>query len=297
MSGTSAGGLTVVIPARDAAGTIGRQLEAVVAGAESVEVVVADNGSTDGTQQVVRDFARRHPRTVLLDASATPGPSFARNQGIAAASHELVGLCDADDVVAPGWARAVEAGLQRHDFVGGPLDFELLNPSWVCDARGRERTRQFWTLEDVGGPAWPHVTTSNLGIRRSAHEAIGGFDEDLQWSEDNDYSFRLRLQLGLAPEWVEDALVNYRYRTRLRDLQAQANHYSQGLAGLVSRYGEYWQHVPRRQGPAERALKAGVRLAMVRNRGDLARWHWHLGAAKGYAVASQLDVLGSAMPW
>ena len=284
---TGAGGLSVVIPARDAAGTIGRQLEAVVAGAAEVEVVVADNGSTDGTQEVVREFARRHPHTVLLDASSTPGPSFARNQGIAAASHELVALCDADDVVAPGWADAVLDGLRRHEFVGGPHEFELLNPSWVCDARGRERTREFWTLEDVGGPPWPHVTTSNLGIRRSAHDAVGGFDEALQWSEDNDYAFRLRLQLGLTPVWVEDALVHYRYRTRMRDLQAQADHYSQGLVGLIDRYGEHWVQPPRPQSAVERAVKSAVKLALVRNRAGLARWYWHRGAAQGYAAASR----------
>jgi len=287
MSGTKADGLSVVIPARDAADTIGRQLRAVVSGGADVEVVVADNGSTDGTQDVVRDFARQHPRTLLLDASATPGPSFARNQGIAAATHEVIALCDADDVVSAGWADAVREGLRHHEFVGGPHEFELLNPSWVCDARERERTRAFWTLEDVGGPPWPHVTTSNLGIRRSAHEAVGGFDEALQWSEDNDYAFRLRLQLGLVPEWVEDALVHYRYRTRMRDLRDQANHYSQGLVGLIDRYGEHFTQPPRPQSAAERAVKAAVRLAMVRNRAGLARWYWHVGAAQGFATAAR----------
>lgn len=295
MRGAGSDGLSVVIPARDAAGTIGRQLRAVVAGAADVEVVVADNGSTDGTRAVVEAFAREHPRTVYLDASATPGPSFARNQGIAAASHDLLALCDADDVVAPGWAGAVRAGLRRAELVGGPLEFAALNPSWVCEARGRERTREFPTLEAVGGPAWPFVITANLGIRRSAHTAVGGFDEGLRWGEDNDYAFRLREQLGLEPAWVEDALVHYRYRTRLRDLRAQADQYSRGLVGVIDRHGEHWPHPPRPRSAPERALRAGVRLALVRNRADLARWCWHLGAAEGYAAASRAGVTAPAL--
>ncbi|MGI4894293.1 MAG: glycosyltransferase family 2 protein, partial [Janthinobacterium lividum] len=125
---------------------------------------------------------------------------------------------------------------------------------------------------------------------RWAHTAIGGFDEELLWGEDNDYAFRLWLQLGLTPEWVEEAVVHYRYRTTLRDLRSQANHYSQGLAALVLRYADYWPQPPRPRSAPERAARAALRLMLVRNRSDLAVWNWHLGAAEGYASGLRIDV-------
>src|SRR5688500_9296124 len=96
---------SVVVPVRDGAATIGEQLAALAQQdfPGSWEVVVADNGSRDGTADVVRSFRDRLPGLRLVDASARPGASHARNAGAAAATGEVLAFCDADDVVDPGW--------------------------------------------------------------------------------------------------------------------------------------------------------------------------------------------------
>lgn len=86
--------LSVIIAARNEAGTLPAQLEAVLAQecGEPWEVIVADNGSTDGTQDVVRALAARDSRLRLVDASARPGSSYARNHAVLAAASSSIGI-------------------------------------------------------------------------------------------------------------------------------------------------------------------------------------------------------------
>ena len=100
--------LSVVIPVRDAAATIEDQIDALL-GQEwdrPWELVVVDNGSHDATQTIVERYADRDDRVRLVDASDRPGVAHCRNVGIRAARADAIAMCDADDVVAPGWLRA-----------------------------------------------------------------------------------------------------------------------------------------------------------------------------------------------
>lgn len=101
--------LSVIIPCLNAERTIGEQLAALAAQrwSERWEVIVADNGSTDGTLEVVRRFAGRLPELRVVDASQRRGSGYARNRGAAVARGEWLAFCDADDVVAPGWVAAM----------------------------------------------------------------------------------------------------------------------------------------------------------------------------------------------
>ena len=96
--------VSVVIPARNAARTLDAQLQALAAQRFPAEweVLVSDNGSTDATRAVAVEWAGRIPLLRVIDASARPGASAARNLGAAAAHGELLLFCDADDVVADG---------------------------------------------------------------------------------------------------------------------------------------------------------------------------------------------------
>ncbi|MEN9505054.1 MAG: hypothetical protein RI958_980, partial [Actinomycetota bacterium] len=77
--------MSVVIPVLDAATTLGQQLTAVLAQRDGLplEIVVVDNGSTDGTVDVVRSMQERSPEVVLLDGSDLPrGGAAAKNAGV-----------------------------------------------------------------------------------------------------------------------------------------------------------------------------------------------------------------------
>jgi glycosyltransferase involved in cell wall biosynthesis len=107
--------LSVVIPCLNAADTIATQLEAVAnqKWSETWEVIVSDNGSTDNTLSIVKEFSDRIFNLRIVDASGRKGVAHAYNTGAKAAVGESLVFCDADDEVASGWLAAMEMPYQN----------------------------------------------------------------------------------------------------------------------------------------------------------------------------------------
>ena len=128
--------LSVVIPCYNAAATIGEQLEALARQEwdGDWEVVVSDNGSTDGSQDVVHGFKDRLPELRLVDSSATRGASYARNVGIEQARGDWILTCDDDDVAADNYVAAMAEALGIHDFVACRHDPRPLNEPWLTES-------------------------------------------------------------------------------------------------------------------------------------------------------------------
>lgn len=103
--------ISVVIPAWNAARYIGAALDSVLS--QSVapdEIIVVNDGSTDGTSECVRTFGSR----VTLIEQTNAGAAAGRNRGIAEARGEAVALLDADDLMAPRRLELQGALLARH---------------------------------------------------------------------------------------------------------------------------------------------------------------------------------------
>jgi glycosyltransferase involved in cell wall biosynthesis len=178
---------SVVVCTRDRAAPLRRCLDALdeqlpIAGA--IEVVVVDNGSSDGTAALLAEWSAAAPmrRRTLLEP--TPGLSQARNTGVAAARHDVVLFID-DDAVAPrGWVAAHIAAYERDPTiaaVGGPvvLAWPSGRPAWAS-----RRLEHWWSALDLGdeavpypGPHGPYGT--NMSVRRSTITAVGGFRTSL----------------------------------------------------------------------------------------------------------------------
>lgn len=168
--------ISVIIPALNAARTIGSQLEALSSqsyGGE-FEVIVADNGSVDSTRDIVLGYVERSPDLRIVDASARRGANFARNAGAAAARGELLAYCDADDVASAGWLDALAEGARAFDVVGGALDFELLNDEVVQAWRGPS---QVDGLPGADG-FLPYAVSANLAIWSEVLKSVGGWNNN-----------------------------------------------------------------------------------------------------------------------
>lgn len=207
--------VSVVIPARNAIRTLEDQLAALRRQdyAGDREIVVADNGSTDGTADLARRWATTLPLRVV-DASAKRGASFARNRGWRSASGDLIAFCDADDVVAPHWLGGLVAAARRADLVGGPYEFRRLNTG---------TGRPWWNGESlpVGLNFLPFILGGNLAVWADVLAALGGFNEAYARQEDVELSWRAQrssLRLGFA----SDAVVHCRYRSGLLNVVRQA---------------------------------------------------------------------------
>jgi glycosyltransferase involved in cell wall biosynthesis len=278
--------LSVVVPARDAASVIADQLEALAAQqwSDPWEVIVADNGSTDSTRDVVEGFRARLPALHIVDASERTGQAYALNAGVRAARADCIAFCDADDEVAPGWVAAMGEALARHDLVACRADVSRLNPPWVAEARDAPPTDRLATVSFP--PHAPYAGSGGLGVRSGVHERLGGFDESMPALFDVDYCLRAYAQ-GIELVFVPEALLHYRYRAGLRATFAQARIYAEQMA-LVQRRHERPADRPRRRRPwLLRGWKPVARcLLSAHRRGSRAKLAWLLGWQLGRYLGS-----------
>lgn len=241
--------LSVVIPCYNGADTIGSQLHAL-AGQEwsqAWEVIVADNGSNDGTRDVVAEYVGKIPNLRVADASARRGRSFARNTGAQVAVGDGLAFCDADDEVGPGWVRAIGEALDQFEFVASRWDTEKLNDSprqHYLSNPARDGLLSLWYP-----PYLPFASTNGLGIKRYLHERVGGFDETFVRAQDTEYCVRVQ-QMGVALHFVPDALIYYRRRDTFRGVMSQGYAWAYYAVLIYKRYsspemrlpGGWWQN-------------------------------------------------------
>lgn len=230
--------VTVVIPCRDVVGTIEEQLAALADQdfVGTVEILLSDNGSRDGLADHLDTWRQRYGLALRrVDSAGRPGVSHARNVGLRAASSDVVAVCDADDVVSPGWLSALVAQVHAgFSVVGGAIDVTALND--VVRQAWRPGPPRDRLPEKLGFK--PYAIGANLAVRRDDALAIGGWDEDyLAGGDDVDFSWRLQLagqRIGFAP----DALVHYRYRTDLKGTARQGRAYARCEARLLAQYAD-----------------------------------------------------------
>ncbi|NTU78057.1 MAG: glycosyltransferase [Chloroflexales bacterium] len=225
---------SIVIATYNAASTLGEQLDALLAQecADSVEVLVVDNRSTDDTVGLVGRYRERMPHLRLVTAPERQGKAYAANIGARAALGDYQIFIDADDVVAPGWLAAMIAALRGRHAVAGAIDAKTLNQS------GPNRPFGYRGVEHKALGFLPYLIGCNMGLSREAYEAVGGYDESLPRSEDFDLSWRLQLK-GYELHYAPDAVVRYRHRPSLDDLWDQIYGYAFYYPLLYKRFAAY----------------------------------------------------------
>lgn len=279
--------LSVVIPCYNAAPTIAETLEALGAEQwdEPWEILVADNGCTDGSIPIVREYLGRLPRLRIVDASARRGRPAALNIGIQAARGDAVAFCDADDVVAPGWVAAMGRALESHQFVACSIDTGKLNTeSW---ARGLHGDLQQTGVQTLSYPPYlPHAGAGTLGIRKSVHDLVGGFDESMPYVFDTDYCVRVQLK-GISLHFVPDATLHVRLRGSMREMFRQSASWAEYNVMLYARHRplgqrELWRW--REYGRRWRRLLFSLPVCSMDL--DRARWIWGVGWQLGLLKGS-----------
>jgi len=224
--------ISVVIAAYNAEQTLGAQLDALARQdfAGEWEVLVCDNGSTDGTVDVVRERQATQPNLRLVDASARRGPGAARNAGVRVARAPRLAFCDADDLVEPGWLAALHRALDRAPAVTGRArraEFNSRPDNPVYFSWGLYRVPFFPYLDGAGA--------GNFAVRTEAFRRIGGFDEALRTGEDLDLTWRLQLA-GFRLVEEPAAVVTVSNRAGLGSTITQTFAYGVGDKRLVHKY-------------------------------------------------------------
>lgn len=227
--------LSVIIPCYNGGKTLAAQLDALAGQTwdQPWELILADNGSTDNSRAIAQQYADKIPHLTIMDASARQGASFARNVGVTAARAEAVVFVDADDVVAPGWLAAIGAALQQHQAVASAFDYTRLNKHRKEEyMKGNQAT----DLQQLWYPPYAyHAGGCGLGVHKSVHNAIGGFDETLRRLQDTDYCLRLQ-QRGIELTFIAEALIYIRNGEKWPRIFYQGRSWARYNTWLYKRY-------------------------------------------------------------
>jgi len=276
--------LTVVIPARNEERTLPAQLEALLAQEWSGawEVVVADNGSTDRTANVVDRYAHRDFRVRLVHAHDREGVNYSRNAGALAGRGRSLAFCDADDIVGKNWVAAIGDALRRHEFVTGVLELDELNPAWLAATRGRGDERGVATFYNI----FPYPHGNNFGLQRSTWERLGRFDESFP-SAAEDAEFGLRAwRAGVGLQFLDTAVVHYRYRGTPRDLWRQGRAYGWSRPLIRRRLKELSAPAPSPLAGWRSWLWLARHLPSLRSAEGRAGWIWVAANRAGHVQGS-----------
>ncbi|MBR0853742.1 glycosyltransferase [Bradyrhizobium liaoningense] len=209
---SSSPSVSVVIPAKNVAAYIGETLASALAQGEVTEVIVVDDGSTDGTVAIVR--AIRDPRLCLM-TNDSAGVSAARNLGARHASGDWLLFLDADDRLRSGAVAALLAAAR-----GAPRAVLVYGDYNTIDSEGRQigRRELLKGRRKPSGDVLARLASGNFivngGIvltRAEAFRAIGGFDVSLRYCED--WHCWCRLAAIGEFEFAPKLLLDYRLHT------------------------------------------------------------------------------------
>ena len=210
------------------------------------EVIVVDNGSTDGTPAYLRGLAEADERVRVILNPDNRGFAAANNQGLGQARGDYLVLLNNDTVVVRAWL----AGLIRH--LASHPEWGIIGPvtNWI----GNEAQIPvgYGTLDELPGWAARHCRDNDgkhfsiavlamfcLAMRRDTFERVGELDErfGVGMFEDDDYACRVR-EAGLEVVCVEDVFVHHEGKATFRRMEDTA--YQRLFAENRQKFEEKW---------------------------------------------------------
>ena len=232
--------VSVVVPVLNGAATVGACIESVL-GVEvpqgGAEVIVVDNGSSDGTPQVLNRFQG----LIRVFKERKRGPAAARNTGVLNARGKLIAFTDADCIVEPSWLKNLMPPLTNPaiGITGGEI--LAVQPANRIERFGELIHDHRRALEEFEPP---YAITMNWASRRTVLEEVGLFDESLLRGEDTDLAMRIHAA-GYRLVYCQDARVRHRNERTLRGLlwegfrHGRASIHVRDKFGSSSLYGSY----------------------------------------------------------
>ncbi len=224
--------ISVVIPAYNAAGMIGACMVALRAQRlppQDFEVVVVDDGSTDGTASRAAALGARVIRVVR------GGPPAARNVGIEAARGTWIAFTDADCIPSSVWLARLLSAAQRNKgglgVAGKTIGYRSSTPA----ARFVDLTGGLDSESYLRHPVYPFAPTCNVMYQREDLRRIGGFDARI-WHEGCDIALRMRREFGSALIHEPSAIMLHRHRASWREYFRQQRGYGKFHAQFMLKW-------------------------------------------------------------
>jgi len=215
---------------------------AAAATAHACELVIVDNGSSDGTREYLESFKGSAINRLLVKSTfeAKPGLGRARNTGWRTASANIIAFTDDDIYVANDWVDSISAIFEENPetgFVGGPV---LLYDSTDYNITVREtRERILFRPQEFIYPGW--IGGGNMVFKRSALERIGGFDQRMGAGTQfpcEDVDVEAAALWAGVPGLYDPRMVVYHHHGRKTEREAQQlmRSYDKGRGAYYAKY-------------------------------------------------------------
>jgi|ERR1043166_1968455 glycosyltransferase involved in cell wall biosynthesis len=220
--------LSVVMPVLNGEKFLREALRSIRAPARSIEVILVNDGSTDGTSAIARGVD--DPPVIYMEQFPTAGPAVARNRGLEAARGKYIGFLDVDDLWTGSHPEKALEYLAAHpevDLVLGQIQCLLPKGS----------TGEF-------APSGRIFHSFQLGAaiaRRTLFDRVGGFDSGMRYGEDVDWFLRVR-ESGASIATLPVLSLYYRLHSGNQPLV-----YESSRVGLLN---AFHQSLQRRRGNA-----------------------------------------------
>jgi cellulose synthase/poly-beta-1,6-N-acetylglucosamine synthase-like glycosyltransferase len=250
---------SIIVPVKNEEKLVGRLFEALSHldyPAGKMEVVVVEDGSSDQTLKICRQFASTHPRVKVLQRSSSDGKPCALNFGLEQSEGDLIGVFDADNV--PASDALLKAAAYFEDASVAALQGRTLSIN-----SGQNMLTQFISYEEAvwceaylrGKDAlglFVHLKGSCQFLRRNILQGLKGFDEKTL-SEDMEISARLT-QKGYNIRYGGDVCAWQENPSTLKALFKQRTRWFRGTMEVAFKYGKLLKTLNRKNFDAEATL-------------------------------------------
>lgn len=271
--------LSVIIPCYNCGEYIENQLEALARQKydQPWEIIIADNGSTDNSLDIVRQYQKILPNLRIVDASmGKKCAAHPRNVGASVARGESLVFCDADDEVTDGWLPAIGEALSKYDFVSGRSDYTKLNKPWVVAA---------CAYREGNGvnphPYYPFAGGNNIAVKRKLFNSVGGFNESIPILDDVDFCWRVQAECGVKLIEAPNAIIQFRFRDTIAGMRQRWYGIAESNVLLLHQHG---LKMSGNELSKNLAYLIARLIIKVRDRVSLARWMMDLGHFHGTII-------------
>lgn len=295
--------ISVVIPTYNRIATLQRCLDALsrqTLEPGRFEIVVVDDGSTDGTDSLIQS----RPDVRYLRQPRNAGPAAARNRGVRAARGELV-LFIGDDIIAQPELLAQHVAAHRQ--LGGESVAVLGYAPWsreqeitplmryLFEGRAFQQFR-YDAIADPDNVPYGYFYTCNLSVKRAFLLSNGLFDEDFRYAygEDTELAYRLQRR-GLHLVFRQELVADHEHPTSYRSARRRTRTAGRVALLMASKHPELADLSFTRYGLKSRAANALKRrltelvLDRALDLADRRRWdHPMLAAAYDWALRKHL---------
>jgi len=205
--------ISIIIPSYNSGKFLGEAIESAVNQTyKNIEIIIVNDGSTDNTEEIAKQWQKRDKRIRYLKHKENKGLSAARNTGIRTSKGDFIALLDADDVwMKDKLEKQIEKIRKEADIVysnailinekGKKLEDTLWKKVKTAPYAGRDCLESLFQKNFM-------IPASSLIFKKEVIKEIGGFDEKLKSAEDYDFCLRA-LAHGYNINYVGSPLLFY----------------------------------------------------------------------------------------